>query len=113
MGPFQSTPRFMDEDDRGEPVELPIDGVLDLHAFAPREVAALVRDYLDECAARGIWQVRLIHGKGRGALRRTVHAQLARLARDGRVLLFALADESAGGWGATLVTLRRDREAPA
>lgn len=88
----------------GDPlVELEISDVLDLHPFAPREIPALVRDYLDECATRGFTSVRLIHGKGIGNLRRTVHAILE---RHPSVRSYRLADESAGGWGATLVELR-------
>ena len=75
---------------------------LDLHHFAPREVSGLVRDYLDECVERGIDQVRIIHGKGIGNLRRTVHAQLD---RHPSVRRYRLADETAGGWGATIVEL--------
>ncbi len=89
----------MDED---IPLELPIDGVLDLHTFQAREVKDLIPDYLAACQERGILQVRIIHGKGTGTLRRTVHAILARLPA---VISFGLAKEDAGGWGATMVTL--------
>jgi len=86
-----------------EVVELPIDGVLDLHTFRPRDVPDLVPTYLDECRALGILEVRIIHGKGQGVLRRTVHAILER--RED-VAEYGLASAHRGGWGATLVTLR-------
>jgi len=82
--------------------ELPIDGVLDLHTFLPRDVKPLVNDYLDACRERGILDVRIIHGKGTGALRETVHAVL-RARAD--VAGFRLAGEGSGGWGATIVRL--------
>jgi DNA-nicking Smr family endonuclease len=97
----------MDGADDEIPLDLPIDGTLDLHVFQPRDVKALVPDYLAECQARGILEVRIIHGKGTGALRRTVHAILSRLPE---VDSFRLAMEDAGGWGATLVTLRAPAE---
>jgi DNA-nicking Smr family endonuclease len=97
----------MDEADEEIPLDLPIDGTLDLHTFQPRDVKALVPDYLAECRARGILDVRIIHGKGTGALRRTVHAILSRLPE---VDSFRLAMEDAGGWGATLVMLRAPAE---
>ena len=90
--------------DQLPPVQLSIDGVLDLHTFSPKDLKTLVPDYLDECRQRGILDVRIIHGKGSGTLRRTVHALLARMES---VADFRLADESCGGWGATLVRLRR------
>ncbi len=93
-------------DNAAEEVQLPIDGELDLHTFAPHEVKELVADYVDECAARGILELRIVHGKGTGALRRLVHVVLE---RHELVVAFRLADERAGGWGATLVTLRPPR----
>jgi len=85
------------------PGELPIDGVLDLHTFRPADVGDLVPTYLAECRQRGILQVRIIHGKGIGALRETVHAVLRRLPE---VASFRLAPSELGGWGATVVALR-------
>jgi len=84
-------------------VEIPIDGTLDLHTFSAREARELVSEYLRECQTRGILQVRIVHGKGTGALRRQVHALLDRIPE---VTAFALASAEAGGWGATLVTLK-------
>jgi predicted TIM-barrel fold metal-dependent hydrolase len=85
-----------------EPLEIPVDGVLDLHTFQPREVAGVVDAYLAACRERGIRNVRIIHGKGTGTLRATVHALLR---RHPAVRTFSAAPESAGAWGATLVRL--------
>jgi DNA-nicking Smr family endonuclease len=88
---------------KDDPLEIPIDGVLDLHTFQPGEVKDLVPEYLEECRRRGILQVRIIHGKGTGALRRMVHAILA---KNPWVLRFRTADWGGGGWGSTEVMLR-------
>ncbi len=87
-----------------EPIQLPIDGMLDLHTFKPREVKELVLDYLAACQERGIFQVRIIHGKGIGNLRRTVHSILS---KHPAVVSFALDHPQLGGWGATIVQLRK------
>ena len=84
-------------------MDLPLDGVLDLHTFDPREVGDLVPTWIDESHAAGLRALRIVHGKGSGALRRSVEALLA---RHPRVASFRTAGEEAGGWGATLVTLR-------
>lgn len=96
-----------EEDDEG--IELPIDGVLDLHTFRPKDIGLLIPDYIDECLARGILELRIIHGKGTGSLRRSVHAVLSRLPA---VASFQQAPENAGGWGATLVELKRPKQDP-
>jgi dsDNA-specific endonuclease/ATPase MutS2 len=88
----------------GEPVELPITDVLDLHSFPPREVASVVRSYLDEAFERGLSHVRIIHGRGVGVQRQTVRKVLE---RDPRVAVFEDAPATAGGWGATSVTFHR------
>lgn len=88
----------------GEPVPLPITGELDLHTFRPADLGELIPAYLEACAARGISEVRIVHGKGTGTLRTTVHALLR---RSPRVLSFRAGDETTGSWGATIVTLRR------
>ena len=88
-----------------ETVDIPIDGVLDLHTFRPQELQELLPAYLTECRRRGIFDVRIIHGKGTGQLRCTVHAILGRLPE---VAAFRLAAGDGGGWGATLVELRRE-----
>ena len=86
-----------------DPVQFPIDGTLDLHTFDPREVKDLVVEYLRTCRERGIVQVRIVHGKGKGVLLKTVHSVLGKLPE---VISFQLADETAGGWGATIVQIR-------
>lgn len=86
-----------------EPVEIPITGELDLHTFRPSDIGDLVPDYLDACQERGILSVRIIHGKGTGTLRETVHAALRRIPS---VESFQLGDETSGSWGATRVRLK-------
>jgi dsDNA-specific endonuclease/ATPase MutS2 len=83
--------------------EVPIDGVLDLHTFRPGDVKDLVAGYLELCRERGILQVRIIHGKGKGVLRERVHSILR---RETGVASFSLDGGGAGGWGATIVILR-------
>jgi DNA-nicking Smr family endonuclease len=85
------------------PVPLPITGELDLHTFRPADLGELIPAYLAECAARGLREVRIIHGKGTGALRAAVHGLLQ---RSPLVHTYRLGDEHTGSWGATVVTLR-------
>lgn len=83
--------------------EYPIDGTLDLHTFDPGEVKPLIHDYIDACLEEGIHELRIIHGKGTGTLRRIVHAQLE---KNDAVDDYRLAGSGGGSWGATIVTLK-------
>lgn len=89
-----------DEEDGA--VRFPIDGILDLHTFRPSEVKELLPDYISECRKKGIRTVRVIHGKGTGAMREIVHSSLGKI--EG-VTGFRTAGEEEGGWGATIVEL--------
>ncbi len=94
----------MNDDVPEQPVEIEITDELDLHTFQPREVSDLLEDYLGECQKRGLLNVRVIHGKGTGALRIGVHEKLARMDIVEAITWPASADT--GGWGATWVRLR-------
>ena len=85
-----------------EPVVIEITDVLDLHTIPPRDVKRTLEAYLLEAHARSFAVVRIIHGKGIGQLRQTVHSILSKLPE---VASFALASEHFGGWGATIVHL--------
>lgn len=85
-----------------DPVTLPIEGVLDLHSFQPREVASVVEEYLSEAHRAGYREVRIIHGRGVGVQREIVRKVLA---RTSFVLSFQDAPPGWGGWGATVAEL--------
>lgn len=85
-----------------DPIEFEITDELDLHTFRPSEVGDLVPDYIELALEKGFHRVRIIHGKGIGTLRETVHAILK---KDPRVERFQLAGPSEGAWGATIVWL--------
>ena len=89
--------------DEPEPVHLPIEDSLDLHAFAPKDVRPVVDEYLKEAIARAFREVRLIHGRGIGAQRASVQGLLA-----GHPLVerFFDAPPERGGWGATVIVLK-------
>lgn len=83
-----------------------IDGVLDLHMFQPSDTKDLVADYLDECLARGILDVRIIHGKGVGVQREIVRSVL-----DKHAAVESFGHPNDGGsWGATVVRLKAPEE---
>ena len=94
----------MAESSESEPLYLSIDGVLDLHTFKPGEVKELLSDYFEACLEKEITTVRIIHGKGTGALRDLVHAQLR---KSPLVASFQSAEAGSGGWGATIAHLNK------
>jgi DNA-nicking Smr family endonuclease len=86
-----------------ESVHYPINGELDLHAFHPKEIKGLIRGYIEACREKDIYQIRIIHGKGKGVLRQMVHKIL-----DNEKNVHSYWQEgSAGGWGATIVKLKK------
>lgn len=84
-----------------EPQELPIDGVLDLHPFHPKDLGSLIPGFIEACLDKEIYELRIIHGKGTGNVRRSVHALLD---RNPHVASYRLAGDKSS-WGATLVEL--------
>ena len=86
-----------------EPIQIPIEDVLDLHTFRPQDIADLLENYFDECLKADIFSVRVIHGKGKGVQKKQVQRILQ---KNPRVKGFKDAPPEAGGWGATLVELK-------
>jgi DNA-nicking Smr family endonuclease len=87
-----------------QPVEYPIDGTLDLHQFSPGETKEVVCEFIRECLSRNILTIRIVHGKGVGVQRRIVHSALE---KHPNVTAFRHESGSGGGWGATVVALRK------
>jgi DNA-nicking Smr family endonuclease len=88
-------------------VEVPLTGELDLHAFAPRDIPSVVEEYVLACAGKGLPLLRLVHGRGRGVQRAVVRRVLAGMRQ---VESFEDAPALSGGWGATLVHLRKKND---
>ena len=86
-----------------DPIRIPITDVFDLHSVPPRDVKHVVEAYLEEAHKLGLKALRIIHGRGIGVQREIVRGVLA---RTGFVVDYKDAPAEAGGWGATLVTLR-------
>ena len=88
--------------ERDDPVALPIETVLDLHSFQPKEVASVVEEYLEEARRAGFREIRIVHGRGVGVQREIVRKILE---RTPFVLSFQDAPPGWGGWGATVAIL--------
>jgi dsDNA-specific endonuclease/ATPase MutS2 len=96
--------RGPDDPPFSEPVVLLIEDSIDLHAFSPKEIPSVVEEYLEQCVQAGIYEVRIIHGRGTGVQRRIVQSILE---KHPRVSSFKDAPAEAGGWGATVAVLRK------
>jgi DNA-nicking Smr family endonuclease len=92
------------EGDGEEALLVPLTGEIDLHAFAPSDIVSVVEEYVRACCERGLTSLRLVHGRGKGVQRAAVQRALR---RHPDVEAFCDAPPGSGGWGATLVTLRR------
>ena len=88
----------------GEPVVLPIEDSIDLHAFSPKDIPSVVEEYIEQCTRAGIYEVRIIHGRGKGIQRQIVRSILE---KHPLVLSFKDAPSELGAWGSTVVVLRR------
>ena len=86
-----------------EPVKIPLEDCIDLHTFSPKDISDILESYLTECYESGLRQVRIIHGKGIGVQREMVHRILG---RSPLIDSFFQAPPEAGGWGATIATLK-------
>ncbi|MCG6911132.1 MAG: Smr/MutS family protein [Deltaproteobacteria bacterium] len=93
----------MEDFDGMEPVIVDLEDVIDLHTFRPADVPDLLNEYIRACAEKGYASVRIVHGKGRGILKKRVEKILA---RHPRVTSFHPAPLEAGGWGATIAVLK-------
>jgi DNA-nicking Smr family endonuclease len=87
-----------------EPVVLPVEDSIDLHPFAPKDIASVVEEYLEQCRQAGLTEVRIIHGRGTGVQRNIVRSILQ---RHPQVVSLQDAPMEAGGWGATVVVLKK------
>ena len=88
-----------------EPIVLPIEDSIDLHAFRPKDVPGVVEEYLDQCSQAAFKEVRIIHGRGTGVQRNIVRSILQ---KHPLVLSFQDAPPEAGGWGATIAYLKSE-----
>ena len=86
-----------------EPVRIPITDIFDLHTVSPRDVEAVVQEYLIQANELGLKALRIIHGRGIGVQREIVRKILS---STPFVKSFGDAPAEAGGWGATIVTLK-------
>ena len=86
-----------------EPVVLPIEDSIDLHAFSPKDIPSVVEEYIEQCFRAGIYEVRIIHGRGKGMQREIVGSILE---KHPKVLSFKDAPLESGGWGATIILLK-------
>jgi DNA-nicking Smr family endonuclease len=93
------------DDEIPDEVRLPIEDAIDLHAFAPKDVRSVVASYLEAARDAGFREVRIIHGRGIGVQREAVRALLG---REPSVASFTDAPPDRGGWGATIVVLKRN-----